>query len=299
MLEIHHILGNTYAFETAMAFLPFYRLSEKEIVLLDSGYATTDRETLTETLKAHDFRVKGILCSHSHMDHVGNVRRLCDLYGCRVAAHLLEAAVASAPGNFIRLYGIHTSDEHGGVEECFTTTDIIQPGQTHLSFCGAEFQVIPLPGHSGGHTGYITPDGVAYLGDVIMGASQLAGSKMPFTSQLAEDLASKRSLLELRANVYVAAHKAISTDIRELVEANIARLEQKLEEILSVLEGAPTGGEWLAAYCEKQGWNFRSERSYTILEFGFNSAVTYLEEQGKVVSRRVNGNRRYRKARPK
>ena len=35
--------------------------------------------------------------------------------------------------------------------------------------------------------------------------------------------------------------------------------------------------------------------SFTILEFGFNSAVTYLEEQGKVVSRRVNGNRRYKR----
>ena len=39
----------------------------------------------------------------------------------------------------------------------------------------------------------------------------------------------------------------------------------------------------------------RSERSFAILEYGFNSVVTYLEETGQVISRRVNGNRRYKR----
>ena len=72
-----------------------------------------------------------------------------------------------------------------------------------------------------------------------------------------------------------------------------------MEDILASLRGTPTGGEWLAAYCEKNGWNFRSERSFSILEFGFNSAVTYLEETGRITSRRVNGNRRYLRIQPK
>ena len=298
MLKLHHICGSTFAFETELALLPFYKLNERDIVLLDAGYAPTDREVLPETLEACGFFVRGILCSHAHMDHVGNVSRLCGIYGCRVGAHLIEAAIAASPDSFCRHYGIHASIDRG-TEECFVATDLIRPGQETLDFCGATFGILHLPGHSDGHLGYVTPDGVAYLGDAIMGFSQLAGSKMPFTTQLAHDLASKRAILNLSAKAYVVAHKAILSDVRELAEANTTRLLEKVEDILASLRGTPTGGEWLAAYCEKNGWNFRSERSFSILEFGFNSAVTYLEETGRITSRRVNGNRRYLRIQPK
>ena len=292
MLNVFHILGDTWAIETELAYLPFYKLNDRDIVLLDAGYAPTDREELTETLAACGFSVKGILCSHAHMDHVGNVRRFCGIYGCRVGAHLIEAAIAASPDSFYRHYGIHASVEGGG-EECFDATDLIRPGQEELDFCGARFRVLHLPGHSDGHLGFVTPDGVAYLGDALMGFSQLAASKMPFTTQLGQDLASKRAICQLSAKAYVVAHKAIVTDIRELAEANISRLLEKVENIFGALRGTPTAGEWLVRFCEENGWNFRSERSFYILEFGFNSAVAYLEQTGRVRSRRVNGNLRF------
>jgi glyoxylase-like metal-dependent hydrolase (beta-lactamase superfamily II) len=293
MLNLHHIRGNTYAIETGMAFLPVYKLNDRDIVLLDSGFASTDRQALTETLQAHDFQVKGILCSHAHMDHAGNIQHLCDLYGCRVGAHLIEAAIALTSDSFRRNFGIYTSEDHGGKEECFTTTDMIMPGQTSLEFCGATFGILHLPGHSGGHIGIVTPDEVAYLGDALMDFPQLAASKMPTTQFLRLDLESKRSLYDVQAKAYVVAHKAVFEDIHPLIDANLRCLETKLQQVLDALQGTPTGGEWLIAYCEGQGWKVRSERSFAILEYGFNSMVTYLEETGKVVSRRVNGNRRF------
>ena len=291
MLNVHHICGSTFAFETQMALLPFYKLTDREIILLDSGFASTDREALTATLREYDFCVRGILCSHAHMDHAGNIGHLCAIYGSRVAAHQYEAAIA-APESELRQFGIHASSKHG-LEECFVTTDIILPGQTSLTFCGVTFGVLPLPGHSDGHLGYVTPDDVAYLGDAIMDFSQLKGSKMPFTSRLADDLNSKRSLLTLQAKAYVVAHKAILTDIRPLTEANIACIETKVEEIYNALEGTPTAMEWLTSYCWDQGWTFRSERSFAILGFGFNSVVDYLEENGRIRSRPFGGSRRF------
>jgi len=293
MLNLHHIRGNTYAIETQMAYLPFYKLNERDIVLLDSGFVSTDRQALTETLQGCHFQVKGILCSHAHMDHAGNVQHLCNLYGCRVAAHLIEAAIAATPDSFRRHYGIYTSDNQGGVEECFTATDIIMPQTRQLDFCGATFDILHLPGHSGGHIGIVTPDGVAYLGDVLMGFPQLEASKMPTTQFLHLDLESKRSLYDLQAQVYVVAHKEILEDIRPLVDANLHCLETKLQQVLDALQGTPTRGEWLLAFCEGRGLFARSDRSFAIMEYGFNSMVTYLEETGKVVARRVNGNRRY------
>ena len=295
MLNIRPICGNTYAIETEMAFLPFYRLNQQEIILLDTGFASSDRQALTETLQGNQLQVKGIICSHAHMDHAGNVSHLCKIYGCRVAAHLIEAAIAATSDSFRRHYGIYTSDDHGGVEECFTTTDLIMPDTHRLEFCGASFEIVHLPGHSGGHIGIVTPDKVAYLGDVLMGFPQLAGSKMPTTQFLRLDLESKRSLHGLQAEVYVVAHKAILSDIHPLVDANLACLESKLTAVLAALQGTPTRGEWLVNFCRRKNMHFRSERSFAILEYGFNSMVTYLEETGQVCFRRVNGNRRYKR----
>lgn len=295
MLNLHPVRGSTWVIETDNALLPVYYLNEREIILMDTGLASHDRQPLTETLQARDLRVRGILCSHAHMDHAGNVRHLCDLYGCRVAAHLIEAAIAATPDSFRKHYGIYTSDDRGGVEECFTATDYIPPQAHRLEFCGVAFDILQLPGHSGGHIGMITPDGVAYLGDALMGFPQLKASKMPTSQFLARDLESKRSLREVRAKAFVVAHKAVFEDIHPLIDANLARYEEKLEEILAALQGTLTRGEWLTAYCEGQRMHIRSERSFSILEYGFNSAVTYLEETGRVCSRRVNGNRRYLK----
>lgn len=295
MFNLRHILGSTWAIETQIALLPFYQLNDRDIILLDTGFATSDRQALTETLKFHDFYVKGILCSHAHMDHAGNIRHLCGIYDCRVAVHLIEAAIAATPDSFRRHYGIYNSDDQGGVEECFTTTDIIMPGQQQLDFCGVSFDILHLPGHSGGHIGIVTPDKVAYLGDVLMGFPQLETSKMPTTQFLARDLESKRSLYSLRAEAYIVAHKAVFTDIHELIGANLRCLETKIHQVLEALRGTPTRGEWLLTFCENQHIHVRSDRSFAIMEYGFNSIVTYLEETGHVRSRRVNGNRRYKR----
>ena len=295
MLELHHVRGSTWVMETPMAYLPFYKLNDRDIVLLDTGFASTDRQAITETLAGHGLCVKGILLSHAHMDHAGSVRHLQGIYGCRVGAHLIEAAIAATDYGFRRHYGIYNSGYKDGVEECFTATDIVMPGQERLEFCGVPFGIVHLPGHSGGHMGIVTPDNVAYLGDVLMGFPQLKGSKMPTTQFLGQDLASKRRLYDLQADVYIVAHKVIGQDIRPLVDANLACIEGKLEQMLEVLQGTPTRGEWLLAWCQQQRWQVRSERSFAILEYGFHSAVQYLEETGRVCSRTVNGNKRYKK----
>ena len=285
MLKLHHVCGKTYAIETDSSFLPVYQLNERKIVLLDTGIAA-DRGALMEFLQAQHWQVQGIICSHGHMDHSGNIRFLRGAFGCRVAAHEIEAAIASTSESFLAHYRVSTPDENGGVEESFSATDIITPQTRQFLFCGAEFYILQLPGHSGGHIGVITPDHVAYLGDGLMGLDQLAVSKMPTTQHLRRDLKSKRSLHDLKAAAYIVAHKDITTDIHPLIDANIRCYEEKAQGILTALHGTMTCSQWLQAYCEAQGLQMRSEDTRFVFAYGFQSMVDYLEELGKVQSLR-------------
>ena len=118
MLKQHHVLGKTYVIETPSTFIPVYHLDEREVVLLDTGFAS-DREALMELLHDRRWQVRGVICSHGHMDHSGNIRFLQERYGCRVAAHEVEAAIASTAESFLAHYRVSTPDGNGGLEECF------------------------------------------------------------------------------------------------------------------------------------------------------------------------------------
>ena len=88
-MELLHIHKDTWAAVGATALIPFYRLTDTDIVLLDTGIAASDREGLTALLEEHGLHPKGILCSHAHYDHVG--------HAAYVHAPAESAAVTAAP----------------------------------------------------------------------------------------------------------------------------------------------------------------------------------------------------------
>ena len=180
-MELRHVYGRTYAAVGATALMPVYKLTERDIVLMDTGYARLDRSALVNLIEDNGFRLRGIICSHAHFDHTGNVRYLQQRYGCQAAAQIIEAGISVNPdayrANYVALtYG--KSREYL-LEECFPADVIIPADAEHVDFCGARFGILQLPGHSAGHIGVVTPDGVAYLGDCLIDEGQIAAAKLP------------------------------------------------------------------------------------------------------------------------
>ena len=64
-MELLHVLGNTYAAVAATALLPVYKLNDRDVVLIDTGYAKLDRAGLTALIDGSGWRLRAILCSHA------------------------------------------------------------------------------------------------------------------------------------------------------------------------------------------------------------------------------------------
>lgn len=287
-MELRHVYGRTYAAVGATALMPVYKLTDTDIVLMDTGYARLDRSALVNLIESNGFRLRGILCSHAHFDHTGNVRYLQQRYGCQAAAQIIEAGISVNPdayrANYVALtYG--KSREYL-LEECFPADVIIPADAGHLDFCGARFGILQLPGHSAGHIGVVTPDGVAYLGDCLIDEEQIAAAKLPTSMFIARDLESKESLRNLRRPAYIIAHKQVLTDIGPLIDRNIDFIHDKGRELLEDLEDGMSFDQWIYAFCQRENVRTRNEFKFSIVERNFANFVDWLTDEGKVEVRR-------------
>ena len=287
-MELRHVLGRTWVAEASTALLPIYRVTDTDIILIDTGYAKLDRAGLTALIEDRGFHLRGIICSHAHFDHSGNVRYLQQRCGAKAAAHIIEAGISVNPdayrANYVALtYG---KSREFFLEECFVADTIIGPEDDFLDFCGVRFGILQLPGHSAGHIGVVTPDNVAYVGDCLIDQQQIDSAKLPTSMFIARDLQSKEFLRRTQYDAYIMAHKSVVTDIAPLVDSNIAFIHRKAEELLNDLTDGMTFAQWISTFCQRENIRTKNELKFSIIERNFSNFVDWLTDEGRILVRR-------------
>ncbi len=279
-MEIKKIKGNTYCIDTGMLYIPFYKINQEEIIMLDSGWAKGERQGIDEILEKNNLLVVGIICSHAHIDHVGNNGYLKKKYNCIIAMPAYEALICSSIVNLKLYYNSQTLlevTEHFGHMVCKTDI-LILDNQDLISVRGIEFKIIHTPGHSPAHICIVTPDDVAYLGDALISYEVMRGAKMPYAFILSEDLKSKVKLYDLKCSKYVVAHKGIYDDIIKLINYNIDFYKNRALRIYDVIDGTMTREDILKAVIKKFKINVDSIYKYTMIERMLGSYVEYLND---------------------
>lgn len=299
-MEMLHVLGNTYAAVGSTALLPIYKLNERDIVLIDTGYAKLDRAGLVNLLDGSGLVPKYVLCSHAHFDHTGNVRYLQERYGAKAILSLIEAGISVNPDSYRANYVALTYGKSRELflEECFTADKVLRETDTSLELDGRTFGILPLPGHSAGHLGFVTPDGAAYVGDCLISQSEIDGAKLPTSMFIAKDLESKAYLKTTDYPVYILAHKEVvrREALEGLIDRNIGFIQSKRAELLAVLEDGMTFSEWIGAFCQRENVRTHNELKFSIVERNFSNFVSWLTDSGAVMVRREFCAKRYYRA---
>lgn len=299
-MEMLHVLGNTYAAVGSTALLPIYKLNERDIVLIDTGYAKLDRAGLVNLLDGSGLVPKYVLCSHAHFDHTGNVRYLQERYGAKAILSLIEAGISVNPDSYRANYVALTYGKSRELflEECFTADRVLRETDTSLELDGRTFGILPLPGHSAGHLGFVTPDGAAYVGDCLISQSEIDGAKLPTSMFIARDLESKAYLKTTDYPVYILAHKEVvrREALEGLIDRNISFIQSKRAELLEVLEDGMTFSEWIGAFCQRENVRTHNELKFSIVERNFSNFVSWLTDSGAVMVRREFCAKRYYRA---
>ena len=138
-----------------------------------------DAQKILDALPANEVELKDIrliLITHCHSDHTGNLARLKELTGAKVAIHSLEAeALAQGRGTEICPVGIAGRMFKFLIERFESETFLgVQPDiriehELRLEQFGVQGKVISTSGHTPGSVSVILANGEVIIGDLIMG----------------------------------------------------------------------------------------------------------------------------------
>lgn len=296
-MEISNVKGKTYIIDTGMTYIPFYKINEQEIIMMDTGWAAGEREGIQNALDAACLKVAGIISSHAHVDHIGNNSYFKEKYHCLIAMHEVEAALCSSIYNlkfFFSGYPLGEVKKHYGNMVCVPDI-LIHENQKTVSICGVEFRLFHNPGHSPAHICIITPDDVAYLGDGLVSYEVMKGSKMPYANVLSEDLQSKAELRSLNCSRYIIAHKGIYDSIKRLIDENIEFYKYCAQRVSEIIDRPMTMEEITKAVINQLKISVNSVNKYMAIEKMLRSNIEYLQETGVIELKVHDGLLKYTK----
>lgn len=165
----------------------------KEGVVVDPG---DEAGAILELIKAKGVRVKYILNTHGHFDHIGGNRRLVEATGATLMIHRGDEPFLSRASRSATTYGLKADDSP-------PPAAYLEDGQT-ITFGSRELRVIHTPGHSpGGSCFYLPSEGKLISGDTLfaesIGRTDLTGGSQ---DQLISSVRSKLLVLPGDTRVY-------------------------------------------------------------------------------------------------
>lgn len=278
MAAIKQVCGNTYCIVTGSMHIPFYKLDNGSVVLMDSGFPHEGDE-IQAALDSEGLRVRAILTSHVHYDHVGNHDRFRDAYGAEIYMSAYDAGIAQTPLTLQACFYVNSVTE---IAETYPymvcKADHTLPAETGtVTIDGSTFTILHLPGHSHCHWGYVTPDEVAYIGDLLMGEADLKATSLLFGQDWLETLRSIDKLCATDFKAYILAHSDVVEGVRDLARLNREAIRGQTDWVLSFLENWRSRQEVTALMVKERCRRVDKGRVRMISRFAA-AALNYLED---------------------
>jgi glyoxylase-like metal-dependent hydrolase (beta-lactamase superfamily II) len=222
-------------------------------------------------------RLTDVLFTHYHIDHVGMISRIKDVAtGLNLWIHPAERELSrfmakdfkeflNATKDFLKASGAPSSYVDNprdflpagftlkAYEEIAESAHPLSDGQ-EIDVGGYHFQVLWTPGHSPGHVCLYEPSLKALIsGDhVLPTITPHVSQFMADANPLEDYLESLERVERLDAKVVLPAHEEAFTNLRERVKQLKNHHEQRLKEILTLLEN---GSLTLHSLASKVHWN--------------------------------------------
>lgn len=143
--------------------------ASKECVVIDPGcFDARERQRLLDFVKEQHLKVKYILTTHCHFDHIMGLQFAADTFQAPVLSHPMEANNLKRLHSYCSVFGFD-------VPQPTVTPQPLQEGDT-IQVGSLSLHVLHTPGHSPGSVCFYEPgaegkDGILFCGDTLFQGS--------------------------------------------------------------------------------------------------------------------------------
>lgn len=167
MLQIQSFVFNPFQENTLILFD-----ETKECVVIDPGCADeSENRELKNFIDSNKLKVKLLLNTHCHVDHVLGNRFVKETYGVDLLIHRLEDVTLKAAQVYAPSYGFYNY-QHQDADA------YIEEGET-IAFGNQTLVVLFVPGHSPGHVAFYNEENRVLIGGDVLFYNSIGRTDLP------------------------------------------------------------------------------------------------------------------------
>lgn len=281
MSELVQVAKNTYYIKF-FTHVGVYEYEPGWVYLIDSAWKEKDAVRIREIMDEKGWKIKAIINTHSHVDHVGGNLYLQKHYGCQIFTKGLEVVFTNSamlePSLFFGAYPPENMRQSFCVERGNKVLDVSHPDFPK------ELEIFELPGHYFEMIGVRTPDGVVFAGDCACSAQTLEKHQIGYLYNVQAFLESLDKLAAMKAELFVPAHTEPVSDMKELRKINRVKIFETADKIVELCSAQPMCFEELLKHLFDIYHLKMNDEQYYMVGNAVKAYLSWLKDNGRLVT---------------
>ncbi len=278
MFELVKVTDCCYYIESPSK-VGIYKRNDTDVYLIDSG---SDKNSAKKTLRIcgeQGWVIKGIINTHAHADHIGGNAYIQEKTGCDIFCSTIDRPFIEHPIiNPLHIYGGYIPQEME--HKFFLAKKSVTKDISSTDF-PSELKTYDISGHSLGMIAIVTPDNVAFVGDIVSSEEIIKKYGITYLLDIKKHLISLDFVENMSADKFIMSHVETVDDIKPLIKLNRDKLYEICDMILAMLKEPLT----FEVLLQKLFYHYElrmSIRQHSLVGSTVRSYLSYLKNEGKV-----------------